>query len=67
MSTDGLRSIADDLDESGDELAGFVLLAAVKAGDGRETVRVMSSGSDNDAAILALRQGIRLLQGGAEQ
>lgn len=66
MSTDQLRQIADDLDESGESLDSFVMLAGTNGVDG-DMIRVLSSGTDRDAIMAALRRGIAMLRGGAEQ
>ena len=66
MSTDQLRQIADDLDESGETLESFVMLAGTNGIDG-DAIRVLSSGTDRDAIVAALRKGIDMLRGGTEQ
>lgn len=67
-TTDNLRAIANDLDELGEELDDFVLLAGVRNGQG-PVVRVLSSWTDaqRDQIVAALHHGIRMLRGGAEQ
>lgn len=66
MSTDQLRQIADDLDESGETLDSFVMLAGTSDGDG-DMILVLSSGTDRDAIMAALRRGIAMLRGSMEQ
>lgn len=66
LGTDKLRRIADDLDESGETLDSFVMLAGTSGIDG-DVIRVLSSGTDRDAIVAALRKGICMLRGGAEQ
>ena len=66
MSTDQLRQIADDLDESGETLESFVMLAGTNGIDG-DAIRVLSSGTDRDSIVAALRKGIDMLRGGTEQ
>lgn len=66
VSTDQLRQIADDLDESGESLDSFVMLAGTSDGDG-DMIRVLSSGTDREAIVAALRKGIQMIRGGQEQ
>jgi len=65
VSTDNLRAIADEFDESGIALDGFVLIA-VQADDGGR-VRIMGSLEDREANATVLRLAIKMLWGGALQ
>lgn len=65
VSTDNLRAIADDMDEAGVSLDGFVLIA-VQADDGGR-VRIMGSLEDREANATVLRLAIKMLGGGALQ
>lgn len=65
VSTDNLRAIADDIDEAGGSLDGFVLIA-VQADDGGR-VRIMGSLEDREATATVLRLAIKILGGGALQ
>ncbi|MCZ2413605.1 MAG: hypothetical protein LC136_05015 [Burkholderiales bacterium] len=65
VSTDNLRAIADDMDEAGVSLDGFVLIA-VQADDGGR-VRIMGSLEDREATATVLRLAIKMLGGGALQ
>jgi len=56
--TDRLRALADDMDEAGDSLDGFVIVAQVG-----NQVRVLSSTDDMDVSVAALRFGANLLVG----
>lgn len=56
--TDRLRALADDMDEAGDSLDGFVIVAQVG-----NQVRVLSSTDDVDVSVAALRFGANLLVG----
>lgn len=56
VSTDNLRAIADDMDEAGVSLDGFVLIA-VQADDGGR-VRIMGSLEDREANATVLRLAI---------
>lgn len=58
VSTDNLRAIADDMDEAGVSLDGFVIVAQVG-----NQVRVLSSTDDMDVSVAALRFGANLLVG----
>lgn len=65
VSTDNLRAIADDMDEAGVSLDGFVLIA-VQAEDGG-CVRIMGSLEDREANATVLRLAIKMLGGGSLQ
>lgn len=65
VSTDNLRAIADDMDEAGVSLDGFVLIA-VQAEDGGR-VRIMGSLEDREANATVLRLAIKMLGGGVLQ
>ncbi len=65
VSTDNLRAIADEFDEAGIALDGFVLIA-VQAEDGGR-VRIMGSLEDREANATVLRLAIKMLGGGALQ
>jgi len=65
VSTDNLRAIADDMDEAGVSLDGFVLIA-VQADDGGR-VRIMGSLEDREANATVLRLAIKMLGGGVLQ
>lgn len=56
--TDRLRALADDMDEAGDSLDGFVIVVQVG-----NQVRVLSSTDDVDVSVAALRFGANLLVG----
>lgn len=66
VSADNLRAIADDMDESGESLDSFVMLAGTSDGDG-DMIRVLSSGTDREAIVAAPRKGISMIRGGHEQ
>lgn len=65
VSTDNLRAIADDMDEAGVSLDGFVLIA-VQAEDGGR-VRIIGSLEDREANATVLRLAIKMLRGGVLQ
>lgn len=64
VSTDNLRAIADEMDESGIALDGFVLVAVEFAGP---RVRVLGSIEDNATNAEVLSKAIKMLRGGALQ